>query len=62
MAIRGLRGLIANTSNKPFSLSIHINAPHPPMVATSAYLDYYYSQKNNLFVSPSIKVNTAGSS
>jgi len=53
MALRSFDRLVA--ADKPFSLSVHINAPHPPMVATSSYLDYYHSQRGKLFVPPSVQ-------
>jgi len=54
MALASLDRLIANVENKPFSLSVHINAPHPPMVATGYYLDKYWNQRSQLFSPPSM--------
>jgi len=35
---------------KPFSLSVHFGAPHPPVVATGSYLDYYWRQRYKLLM------------
>jgi len=40
--------------NKPFFLGIHFNSPHPPMVVSSKYYNYYFAKRKALFVSPSI--------
>jgi len=59
-ALKALNRLIArsirpkNGKSKPFSLAIHFNGPHPPMLAPSKDLDIYSDKTDQLFVSPSI--------
>lgn len=40
---------------QPFSLALHLLAPHPPILSTTAHAAYYTERQNKLFVSPSIK-------
>jgi len=45
-----------NISNiTTFLFAVHFNSPHPPMVATSKYLDKYYDKQNRIWVPPSHK-------
>jgi len=43
-----------NQQQQPFSLSVHFNAPHPPIVTTYQFANYYYERRNQLHVEPSI--------
>lgn len=52
MAIRALDRLAQQ--DKPFSLTVSFHNPHAPMVAAPEYLDYYFNNRSDLFVSPSI--------
>jgi len=54
MVLKALDRLSGNADQHPFSLSIHFNAPHPPMVAIGKFMDFYYQQRNRLFVAPSV--------
>jgi len=51
-ALNALRRMVAQADTTPFSLGVHFNHPHPPIIATSKYLDLYLGK--DLFVSPSI--------
>ena len=63
MAIKALRRLAReyNQRQQPFSLSVHFNAPHPPMVATYEFMNYYYNNRNELLVPPSIDDDVSNS-
>ena len=50
-AIRAMDRLSTNTS--PFLLTVSFHSPHPPFCAPSKYLDYYWNQREHLFVPPS---------
>jgi len=56
IAINALDRLIEQYSNeaKPFSLSIHFNAPHPPMIGPSPYWQKYWRNRNRLYIAKSI--------
>lgn len=52
IALGALQRLL--TQSDPWLLTVSFHNPHPPMVPASAYLDYYWSNRDKLFVSPSI--------
>lgn len=54
MGLNALDRLIANVETTPFALTMSFNNPHPPFISTSSYLDKYYYNQSDLFVSPSI--------
>lgn len=57
-AINGQEARLAlerlSTSPTPWSLTANFNAPHPPMVTSSEYLERYYDRRDELLVQPSI--------
>jgi arylsulfatase A-like enzyme len=59
VGIRALDRLLAQ--ERPFLLTVSFHNPHPPMVPSWKHLDYYMSNLDNLFVSPSIHDNMANS-
>ena len=67
MALKALDRLIAeqsqgqfdtgsnhSTPQRPFMIALNFVPPHPPMVATKKYSDYYFNQRHKLFIPPSI--------
>jgi hypothetical protein len=42
------------TAGVPWALTLSFARPHPPMVASSEYFDYYYQNRSQIFVRPSI--------
>ena len=54
VALRALDRLASQS--KPWSLSVHFNAPHPPRVATSYFLNKYWNDRGNLLISPSVSI------
>jgi len=55
MAMKALDRL-EQDGDRPWCLSVHFNAPHPPFIAPGAYMNHYWEneQWKKLFVSPSI--------
>jgi len=51
-AINAMDRLISE--NKPWSLVVSFNSPHPPTVSTGEYFDKYWDLRNDFFVPPSI--------
>mmetsp|Transcript_21380 Transcript_21380/g.31300 ORF Transcript_21380/g.31300 Transcript_21380/m.31300 type:complete len:715 (-) Transcript_21380:230-2374(-) len=45
----------------PFLMTVSFHHPHPPMVPASKYLDYYWNNLDDLFVSPSINDDMSNS-
>jgi len=52
-ALKALDRMIENQT-KPFVLTVSFHHPHAPVVTPSKYLDYYWKNRDNLFVPPSI--------
>ena len=52
VAIKSLRRLLEQ--DKPFFLTVSFHHPHPPMLAPTEYLDYYWDRRDELLVPPSI--------
>jgi arylsulfatase A-like enzyme len=50
VALRALDRLAVQAD--PFILTVSYHHPHPPYMAPSEYLDYYWENKDNLFTSP----------
>jgi arylsulfatase A-like enzyme len=50
IAMRALNRLAAK--DEPFFLTISYHHPHPPYMAPSEYLDYYWNQRDQLFLPP----------
>jgi len=55
MALQALDRLIDNANKQSFALSVHFNAPHPPMIATGLYFDKYFEARDRLLVPESIR-------
>jgi len=51
---RMIDGSLKSNNPTPFSLSVHFNAPHPPMVAPGRYMQYYWKRRGRLFIPPSL--------
>jgi len=56
MGLKALDRMIARyeQDRNPFALSVHFNAPHPPMVATYDFFDYYFDNRDQLYTPASI--------
>lgn len=53
MAVNSLERLAS--TGQAFTLAVNFNAPHPPMISTSRYLDYYWKNRKRLYVTPSYR-------
>ena len=59
IAVKALQRLLTNNNNDdnanhPFFLTVSFHHPHAPMVAAVEHLQYYWNNRDTLFVTPSI--------
>jgi arylsulfatase A-like enzyme len=52
IAVKALNRLLAN--DQPFFLTVSFHNPHPPMVPAWKHLEYYWKNRDAMFVPPSI--------
>jgi hypothetical protein len=55
LAVQALErlGTKSKSADAPFVLTASFSSPHPPMISTQEYIDYYWNQRDQLFIPPS---------